>query len=239
MASEPSGAPAGSPRKPRPFTVDPDVLAAIRPMQFRDAPRVAELHHAAMGNSLWAQLGIPFLTQLYQQLVNSQLFLAFVYVEDNRVRGFIAGSTDPETMFSSTFRRSWFLLGPAALGGLRNLSVLKKLLETARYFNASGNDELAMPVKAESLFCSFEPNLRGRRISGHINKVLFDDLFARGHRTVKITTEVDNEGANRQLKSWGFEDVHRFRFYGKDMVTYVLDLEASDRVEPIPRHPAI
>lgn len=214
-------------------------MAAIRPMQHRDAERVAELHHAAMGNSLWAQLGIPFLTVLYQQLVNSQLFQAFVYVEDGLVKGFIAGSSDPETMFSTVFRKTWLVLGPAALGGLRKPAVLKKLLETARYFNASGNDDIGLPVKAESLFCSFEPNLRGKRISGHINKVLFDDLLARGHKYVKITTEVDNEGANRQLRSWGFEDMHRFRFYGKDMVTYVLDLEESDRVEPVLRHPNI
>ena len=229
---------ARKPRAPRPFTVNPEVMAAIRPMQFRDAQRVAELHHAAMGNSLWAQLGIPFLSTLYQQLINRPELLAFVYEEDGRIGGFIAGSTDPELMLQKTFRKSWFLLGPAAARGLRDLSVLKKLAETARYFRASGNDVMDQPVKAESLFCSFERGLRGKRISGHINKVLFDDLLARGHSHVKVTTEVDNKGANRQLTSWGFVDAHRFRFYGKDMVTYVLDLEASDRVEAVSRHPS-
>ena len=86
-------------------------------------------------------------------------------------------------------------------------------------------------MRAESLFCSFEADLRGRRVSGHINKVLFDELAARGHRQVKITTEVDNPGSNRQLRAWGFEEAGRFRFYGKDMVTLVLDLQRSPRVE--------
>jgi hypothetical protein len=54
-----------------------------------------------------------------------------------------------------------------------------------------------------------------------------------------VTTEVDNEGANRQLKSWGFLDCGRFQFYGKHMVTYVLDLEASPRVAPIGHHPML
>ena len=54
--------------------------------------------------------------------------------------------------------------------------------------------------------------LRGRRISGLINKLLFDRLAARGHRFVKITTEADNRGAIRQLSSWGFEELGRFRF---------------------------
>lgn len=233
----------------RPLQVDPQVYAWIRPMQFRDAAAVAVLHHAAMGNSLWARLGIPFLTQLYQAMVNDDHFLGFVYDEPleegggpgapSRVRGFIAGSTDPQAMFSHIFRSHWFLLGPTALRGLlRDPGVARQLLHTARYFEQSA-PSLPVPVVAESLFCSFEPDLRGRRVSGAINKVLFDDLLARGHRYVKITTEVDNQGANRQLGSWGFVDGGRFRFYGKDMVVYLLDLEQSPRVEAVSRHPAI
>ena len=103
---------------------------------------------------------------------------------------------------------------------------------------SGGAAPLDGPV-AESLFCSFEPALRGKRISGHVNKVLFDDFLARGFRYAKVTTEVDNTGANRQLKSWGFEAGGRFRFYSKEMVRYLLDLEASPRVDPVSRHPSI
>jgi len=53
---------------------------------------------------------------------------------------------------------------------------------------------------------------------------------------VKITTETDNEGANRQLRSWGFEDRGTFRFYGKEMRVFVLDLLTSPRVEAVRRH---
>lgn len=238
---------AGAAAAVRPLAVDASVWDNIRPMQFRDAPRVAELHRAAMGRSLWARLGPTFLTQLYQALVNDERFLGFVYEEPTgpggrgprRVRGFIAGSIDTPTMFRQVLRRHGFLLGPAAVPGLlRDPGVLRPLVHTARYFDASAPD-LPVEVSAESLFCSFEPDLRGRRVSGAINKVLFDDLLARGHRYVKITTEVDNEGANRQLRSWGFADGGRFRFYGKDMVIYLLDLVASPRVEPVSRHPTI
>lgn len=219
-----------------PFPVDPDVLARIRPMQYRDADRVAELHEAAMGRSLWAQLGRRFLASLYRALVDSPFFLGFVYVEDGEVKGFIAGSTDTRAMFRDVLRRrGQFFLPLAAAGVVRRPGTLGPLLETARYSDRSG----AEAVAAESLFCSFVPDLRGKRVSGHINKVLFDELLSRGHRQVKITTERDNEGANRQLQSWGFADQGRFRFYGKDMVTYVLDLEASPRVEPVSRHPAV
>lgn len=228
----------------RPFEVDPEVMANIRSMQFHDAPEVARLHQAAMGNSLWARLGHPFLTQLYQALVNNPRFLGFVYEEGplgpgRRIRGFIAGSQDTEQMFAEVRKAAWFLLLPTALSGaLRHPRAIPKLLETARYFRQSAPAE-GTAVRAESLFCSFEPDLRGKRVSGHINKVLFDDLLARGHTEVKVTTEVDNEGANRQLQSWGFVDRGHFRFYGKEMVLYVLDLAHSPRVEPVSRHPAV
>jgi hypothetical protein len=203
-------------------------------MQVTDAEAVAQLHFAAMGSSTWAQLGRRFLRCLYTVLVDDERFLGFVYQEDASIRGFIAGSQNTEEMLQACFRRSWPVLGLAALPRALRPDVLYRLLETRRYGDASGGEAIA-----ESLFCSFEPNLRGKRVSGHINKVLFDELLARGHKTVKITTETDNEGANRQLRSWGFEDDGRFTFYGKEMVRYVLDLEACERVEPFSRHPAI
>ena len=219
------------------FDVDPAVMSNIRPMQYTDARVVAGMHHAAMGNSLWAKLGVDFLTEIYRGLMDDPRFLGFVYVHDGQVRGFIAGSTDASEMMSAVMRQRFVPLGFRAVGGvLRRPSVVPYLLKTATYFSESDTD---LDIPAESLFCSFAPELRGKRVSGHINKVLFDDLAARGHTHVKITTEIDNEGANRQLTRWGFVDAKRFRFYGKDMVTYVLDLEASDRVSPKLSHPTV
>ena len=219
----------------RPFTVDSNVMARIRPMQHRDAAAVAQQHHSAMGSSLWARLGLPFLEALYRALVDSPHFLAFVYEDEHGLGGFIAGSTDTPRMFRETLRAHYPAIAVAAAQGLaRHPGVAIQLLRTGAYFDASGAE-----ILGESLFCSFQARLRGTRVSGHINKVFFDELCARGHQRVKITTEADNVGANRQLRSWGFESDLTFDFYGKAMVRYVLDLEASPRVEPCSRHPAV
>lgn len=214
----------------RPFPVDPRVLAAIRPMTAGDAPAVAALHRAAMGRSLWARLGAPFLEALYRELLRQDRFRAFVYEEEGRVGGFIAGASDSRGLFARTLARGWpRLVGPLLLGLLRCPSALLPLLATPLYFARSlPGDE----IPAESFFCSFEPALRGTRVSGHINKVLFEQFLREGHERVKVTTEVDNEGANRQLPSWGFREHGRFRFYGKPMITYVLDLRDHPRLAP-------
>ena len=219
-----------APPKLSPFPADPEVLARIRPMEPRDLPHVCRLHAAAMGHSLWARLGQRFLRQVYAGLVTHADFLGYVYVERGRARGFIAGTTNGPRMLGEVARRRAPRLALAtALGLLRDPGALWPLLETARYFSRSGVPG-AEEILAESMFCSFEPNLRGRRVSGLINKVLFEELLCRGHDRVKITTEVDNAGAVRQLTSWGFEELGRFRFYGKEMLTWRLDLTACERV---------
>lgn len=216
----------------RTFEVDPAVMAAIRRMAPRDVKAVARLHRADMGNSLWARLGVPFLETLYAGLLESRYFLGFVYEEDGRVAGFIAGTTHGSRMFGDVLRRHGLtLMWRALIGVLRSPALLVPLLATPFYFRRSSGGGHA-DIAAESMFCSFVPALRGRRVSGHINKVLFDELAWHGHPRVKVTTEVDNAGAVRQLTSWGFEPVGGFHFYGKSMTVYVLDLTHSPRVQP-------
>jgi hypothetical protein len=210
-------------------------------MQARDALSVASLHHAAMGESLWAQLGVRFLQELYRNLIDAEGFIAFVYETSTKdgVQGFIAGATDPNRVMAETFRRAWFLLGPPAFPNALRPRLLRRLLQTARYSGASSVEGLPNGPLPESLFCSFVPELRGKRVAGHANKMLFDDLLSRGYAHVKITTDASNAAAARQLRSWGFDDLGPFEFYGKDMTAWLLDLHASPRVESIGRHPML
>ena len=223
---------ASDPNRPRPFPVDPGVLARIRPMTESDVVAVARLHRSAMGHSLWARLGEPFLCVLYTALLAHPSFIGYVYDDEKGVRGFIAGTEDAAGMMHQTFRRNAWRLARVALAGVwRDWSAAIPLVQTPVYFKKTAFEALR-DVPAESLFCSFEPDLRGKRISGLINKVLFDELAARGHRYVKITTEANNAGAVRQLSSWGFEQVGTFAFYRKTMIAWRLDLAKSDRVDP-------
>jgi hypothetical protein len=217
-------------RRLSPFPVDPGARARIHPMNRAHLPGVVRLHTAAMGHSLWARLGPTFLRRIYAALVDHPDFLGWVYVEEGRVRGFIAGTADGPRMMRDTLARHAPRLAVAtARGVLRRPAASLPLAETFRYHTLSRSDE-GPEVRAESMFCSFEPGLRGKKIAGLINKVLFDELAARGHTHVKITTEEDNTGAVRQLTSWGFERAGAFRFYGKPMLVWHLDLVRCERV---------
>ncbi len=213
------------------FEVNPEILARMHPMEEAHVDDVCRLHLAAMGNSLWARLGPVFLRRLYQALIKNPNFIGLVYVEEDRVRGFIAGSENGPHMMRRVLSDHTLSLGAATIRGvLRRPAVAWPLLETLRYFGKSGVAGTETIV-AESMFCSFEPELRGKRISGLINKLLFDELARRGADFVKITTDADNAAAARQLTSWGFKRAGEFRFYRKPMLTWTLDLKACTRID--------
>ena len=214
-----------------PLEVDPAARERMHRMGPEHVDAVCRLHHAAMGRSLWARLGLPFLRAVYRGLVAHPDFVGFVYQERERVRGFIAGTVNGPRMLRQVLLRRLLPVSLAtARGLLRHPGAALPLAETLLYFRRSSTPEIT-EVVAESMFCSFEPELRGQRISGLINQLLFEEVAARGHRYLKITTEAANEGAVRQLTSWGFEQVGRFRFYGTEMVTWRLDLEECARLQ--------
>ena len=103
-------------------------------------------------------------------------------------------------------------------------------MSTPFYFFRSTPHKDRANIKAESLFCSFKPRLRGTRTAGHINKVLFQHFLRAGCRYIKITTETDNEASLRQLSHWGFTIEEEFSFYGKNMYALVMDLSANPRL---------
>lgn len=215
-----------------PFPVDPAVMAAIRPMAAKDIEQVSIQHHTSMDHSLWGKLGLPFLRALYRELLDDPRFSAYVYEEDGVIKGFIAGSSDIKLMFASVMRKGFKrLLLPCLLGILRNPSVVLHLLATPLYFRRT---DLEQEARAESLFCSFQAELRGRRISGHINKVLFDELHRRGCRFVKITTEESNLASRRQLEHWGFKIQRKFHFYGRTRLIWLMDMDSNPRLDPLP-----
>ncbi|MCB9489744.1 MAG: hypothetical protein H6684_13510 [Deltaproteobacteria bacterium] len=219
-----------------PLQLDPRWYNHVRPLMRGDVTTVAELHAKGMGTTLWGSFGRHFLEALYRAMLDDPDFVAFVFEENRIVRGFIVGSTDGSNMMKRTFRKAfWKLLPHVVKAGYRDPALIREALATPRYFAKSATDSRARDA-AESFFCYIQEEWRGTRISGLMNKFLFDELLFRGFQRVKITTEADNDGALRQLDSWGFEPVGEFEFYAKKMTTHLLELHICSRVQPVRRH---
>lgn len=213
-----------------PFPPNPEVMSRIRPMASKDCPYVAKLHYDEIKSSFWSKLGFYFIKNLYGMLIDNPYFCAYVYEEDGQVLGFIAGSTDTKKLFLETIKKHFAkLIWITLISIIKHPNTLYRVFTTPVYF-ALSKPKFA-DIKAESIFCAFKPELRGKRVSGYTNKVLFDKFFELGFDYVKITTEITNPGSNRQLLSWGFEEVSNFKFYQKDMRIYVLKLLNHPRID--------
>ena len=97
--------------------------------------------------------------------------------------------------------------------GITNRDTVKKLLKTAQYFQAS-TEELGQDIKAESMFCSFTQT-RGKKSQDTSIKFSLKRFWPEDINTSRSQPETDNVGANRQLKSWGFQSQGTFHFMEK------------------------
>jgi ribosomal protein S18 acetylase RimI-like enzyme len=186
----------------------------IRRTETRDVPAIAELHAALVPSSLWAELGLPFLTRLYASLVRDPRFVSFVYETPAGIGAFLAGSTDTKRMLRATAKRDGWALALRALPALRP-SLVRRLLETGRYPRIRGSDGAG-----ESLFCAVRPELRRQGIAAGLHEALERMLRAQGIDRLVVTTEATNPDAHEHLKALGFQEDGRFRFYGKEMLRY-------------------
>ncbi|MCR5662367.1 MAG: hypothetical protein K6G50_09605 [bacterium] len=213
-----------------PFPTNPEIMSRIRPITRQDCHCVAKLHYDEIKSSFWSKLGFYFIENLYGMLINNPYFCGYVYEEEGCVKGFIAGSTDTKKLFSETIKKHFLkLVWITLISILKRPNTLSRVITTPVYFALSKPQ--FEDIKAESIFCAFKPELRGKRISGYVNKVLFDRFFELGFDYVKVTTEITNPGSNRQLLSWGFDEVSNFKFYNKDMRIYVLKLINHPRID--------
>ena len=78
-------------------------------------------------------------------------------------------------------------------------------LETPFYFTAQMRQTVMRYYSRISLLFIHPKVTWETCIGSHQQSTFRHIALHKGHREVKITTETDNEGANRQLKSWGFE----------------------------------
>jgi ribosomal protein S18 acetylase RimI-like enzyme len=193
----------------------------IRRTEPRDAAAIAALHASLIPSSLWAELGLPFLTHLYASMADDPRFVSFVYETPDGIGAFLAGSTDTGAMLRATAKREGFALAVRALPSVRP-SLVRRLLETGRYPRLRGFESAA-----ESHFCAVRPELRRQGIAAALHEALERVLGAQGIDRLIVTTEASNPDAQAHLRALGFSEAGRFTFYGKAMLRYGKPLVAT------------
>jgi glycosyltransferase involved in cell wall biosynthesis/ribosomal protein S18 acetylase RimI-like enzyme len=172
----------------------------IRPARVEDVPTLARLHRQSLPEAFLPTLGDGFMRQLYRSLLVDGVTLV---AEDHRgVIGFASGVASVRGFYRRFYRRRGFRAALAAAPRLVRPSVLRRVVETARY---PGGD-VALP-DAELLAIAVDAKVRARSVS--VGVVLARGVLQRladlGADRVKVVTSSDNQQANRFYRSLGFD----------------------------------
>ena len=78
-------------------------------------------------------LGPKFLKLFYKGIISSPLGVGLVYINNNRVEGFIRGAINPSDFFRYLLRKKWLNFSIASFGAiLKNPSIISRIFRAKK-----------------------------------------------------------------------------------------------------------
>ena len=189
----------------------------LRPLSLDDIPRVAWFHSLYIPHSTFARLGIHFLKILYQGFLGSDYGFVYTYWEGEEMQGFIAGTTDSQSLLKSLLLRYPFSLLLISLKVLfRHPGLLSSLFQTFYYPKKVDLEQ----IKAELLFIAVKPESRGRDIGSKLILRSLKELKKRGIDRAKVSVEKNNRGTINLLRKMNFSQEKNFSFYQRERILF-------------------
>ncbi len=202
----------------------PSAMArAIRRATLDDLPAMARIHAASGTPGLLADLGEPFLRDLYYRgILSSPLGRAFVLTSDGAVVGFVTAATDSTRLFSAIFRRNLpRSVGAVARASCRHPRVARSFLETVLVV-ARKKEAANVPAEIVSLEVSVPYQHRGFGYA--LLATAVQDLRADpAARSIKARILADHREVERLYEALGFRPAATFRMQGRRWKLLLLD----------------
>jgi ribosomal protein S18 acetylase RimI-like enzyme len=188
----------------------------IMEMNAQQAVQVAAIHARVLPESIYSELGRPFLEYYYERLRRNRDFLCLVHaMDDGTVTGFLASSAAAGEVFFRQMATDGLRLGATLTRIVA--SDAAKLMTLGRAARFLLRDRPRFPVTAdgEVLSLAVLPEYRATEaVPGGVRPTTFferyrvsvgvdlfratvDALAARGARDLKIMTATDNAASNR------------------------------------------
>jgi ribosomal protein S18 acetylase RimI-like enzyme len=176
----------------------------IRPMRQEDVARVVEVHLAAFPEFFLTFLGARFLRIFYSEalLVGELLFVAII---DQRVVGFVMGSTAPGGFFKKLLLRKALTFAWASLPALvRQPSSALRIARALRKPKDAAKGE----GTATLMSLGVDPSAQGCGVGKRLVRAFLKEASQKGSLRVDLTTDKkENASANAFYQSLGFKVV--------------------------------
>jgi ribosomal protein S18 acetylase RimI-like enzyme len=174
----------------------------VRSMQPVDVRQVVRVHMRAFPGFFLSFLGERFLRELYDAIIGDPTGLAFVYSDNEGVRGFVAGTTQPSGFYKRLIRQRVWRFGAASI-----LPMIKKPAILPRLLRA-----FSMPAYADTgegcaklMSIAIIPEAQGKRIGKNLLYAFLEEARRRGMKQVDLETDrLDNDATNQFYLRNGF-----------------------------------
>jgi ribosomal protein S18 acetylase RimI-like enzyme len=195
----------------------------VTAMKLDHVTNVVEVHLQSFQGFFLTFLGRDFLSELYRGVVTDSSGVAFVFIDDNHVAGFVAGTDQPRGFYKRLLaRRIWVFVSASIPAIIKKPAILPRLLRA-----------LSMPQQADSgegcgtlMSIAVLPEAQGKGIGQKLVDAFLAEAARRGLKQVNLTTDKqDNNATNQFYQQYGF---HLHRVYitpeGRAMNEYVIDV---------------
>lgn len=198
----------------------------ILPIEAKYINKVVEIHYNSIEfkNLLLPKLGPKIMTLYYQYALQSDENLGFVYMDGQKIQGFIFGTVNKSNFYRQIFLRSKFKIScfitlrlirkPFLLSSLIRYTIQKILLpkEEQNLYNA------------ELITIAVNQEIRGKKIGKKLVQTLNKKFKDYGISKYQVIVEEENKAAIRFYKKLGFQYIKNFVEFGRKCVLYDLEI---------------
>jgi ribosomal protein S18 acetylase RimI-like enzyme len=196
--------------------------------------QLANLHVNSIHGGILEALGPNFLASLYQQLSKHNEVLMYAARRDSTTIGFVAGSVNVIRSLKNIGFIGMVKLAAATSANAWRPSLLKKALQTVRYFFHRTGDsvsdlagaEAADPARSELLAIAVAEEARGQGVGRSLVTGLEQGLQNQGGRSgYFVSTNEDEIGSNAFYRAAGFTLVGQKRHHDLMLNVYKKEFE--------------
>jgi len=185
------------------------------------ARQAAELHIKNIPTGFISSLGINFVTALYGCIAEDNNSFSFVAVDDGKVIGFVAFSTNLSKLYKYVGLKRGFKFGFILARKMVSFRVIKKVFDNIFY--PSKMAKMNLP-DAELLSIVVASQGRGKGVANQLVDAGFAECRKRSIERVKVLVAAGNEPANKLYQKCGFELATQIESHGVKSNIYVRDL---------------
>jgi ribosomal protein S18 acetylase RimI-like enzyme len=193
----------------------------IHSLQSKYAGKCAVLHIQGIPTGFISSLGQEFVAALYEAIAEDKNSFGFVAIEDEKVLGFVAFSTNLSKLYKYVILKKGFKFAFILARKMMSLQTIKRVW--ANLFYPKKMKQMDLPA-AELLSIVVASEGRGKGLAKQLVNAGFEECRKRHIEKVKVLVAADNEAANKLYQKCGFELNTQINSHGVLSNVYVRDL---------------